>query len=72
MALKFDRYTYLIAWSDEDAQYVGFCAEFPALAWLDETPEEALEGIREVVNGLVIDLLSNGERVPKPFSCLIQ
>ena len=38
MALKNDRYTYRITWSEEDMEYVGLCAEFPSLSWLAATP----------------------------------
>jgi predicted RNase H-like HicB family nuclease len=44
-----DHYTYGVAWSDEDKEYVGLCAEFPSLSWLAGTREEALQGIRSVV-----------------------
>ena len=29
------RYTYRVTWSAEDNKYVGLCAEFPSLSWLD-------------------------------------
>ena len=49
MALKNDRYTYRVTWSEEDSEYIGLCAEFPSLSWLASTPEAALRGIRQVV-----------------------
>ena len=45
-----DRYTYRVYWSDEDEEYVGLCAEFGLLSHLDDTPERALTGIRELVS----------------------
>jgi predicted HicB family RNase H-like nuclease len=63
-----DRYTYRIFWSEEDGEYVGLCAEFPSLSWLDPSPEEALKGIRQVVAGVVADLQMNNEPVPEPFA----
>jgi len=66
--LKNDRYTYRVTWSPEDEEYVGLCAEFPSLSWLAATPEEALIGIREVVDQVVADLESNGEPVPEPLA----
>jgi predicted RNase H-like HicB family nuclease len=45
--LKNDRYTYRVTWSEEDEEYVGLCAEFPSLSWLEPSPEEALKGIRQ-------------------------
>ena len=49
MALKDDRYTYRVTWSEDDQEYVGLCAEFPSLSWLAPTPEAALKGIRKVL-----------------------
>jgi hypothetical protein len=31
MALKNDRYTYRVTWSEDDQEYVGLCAEFLSL-----------------------------------------
>ena len=66
--LKNDRYTYRVTWSPEDEEYVGLCAEFPSLSWLAETPEDALQGIREVVAQVVADLEASGEPVPEPLA----
>jgi hypothetical protein len=49
MTLRNDRYTYRVAWSEEDNEHVGLCAEFPGLSWLARTPEAALRGIRKFV-----------------------
>ena len=68
MALKNDRYTYRVTWSQDDRQYVGLCAEFPSLSWLAATPESALKGIRKVVADVVADMKRSGEESPKPFS----
>ena len=61
MALKDDRYTYRVTWSDEDKEYVGLCAEFPSLSWLARTPEAALKGIRKVVADFVKDMQESGD-----------
>lgn len=63
-----DRYTYRVTWSDEDNEYVGLCAEFPGLSWLDSGPEAALTGIRNLVKKMVADLKRNEEPVPEPIS----
>ena len=68
MAKAVDRYTYRVTWSEEDNEYVGLCAEFPSLSWLDGTPEDALKGIRSLVGKVVADLKRNGEPVPEPIS----
>jgi hypothetical protein len=47
MALKNDRYTYRVTWSEEDHEYVGLCAEFPSLSRLAKNPDGALECVNE-------------------------
>lgn len=66
--LQHDHYTYRVTWSEEDQEHVGLCAEFSSLSWLDQTPEAALKGIRQVVADTVTDLVSNGENVPEPLA----
>ncbi len=68
MALKDDRYTYRVTWSDEDKEYVGLCAEFPSLSWLARTPEAALKGIRKVVADVVKDMQESGDPIPDPIA----
>lgn len=63
-----DQYTYRVSWSDEDGEYVGACAEFPSLSWLDSSPERALLGIRKVVSRCVQDMKRSGEPLPEPLS----
>ncbi|HLP44430.1 MAG TPA: toxin-antitoxin system HicB family antitoxin [Candidatus Kapabacteria bacterium] len=69
MALKNDRYTYRVTWSEDDNEYVGLCAEFPSLSWLAETPETALKGMRKLVADIVKDMIHNGETIPEPIAC---
>lgn len=66
--LQNDRYTYRVTWSEEDKEYVGLCAEFPSLSWLEPSPEETLKGIRQTVAQVVADLVANGESVPEPLA----
>ena len=66
--LKNDHYTYRVTWSEEDGEYLGLCAEFPSLSWLASEPEAALQGIRQVVADVVVDLQANGEPIPEPLS----
>jgi predicted HicB family RNase H-like nuclease len=68
MALKDDRYTYRVTWSEDDQEYVGLCAEFPSLSWLSRTPEAALKGIRKVVADVVKDMREHGEGPPEPLA----
>jgi predicted HicB family RNase H-like nuclease len=63
-----DKYTYRVTWSEEDAEYVGLCAEFPSLSWLAHTPEGSLKGIRKVVGEVIADMVANRETVPEPIA----
>ncbi len=65
---KNDRYTYRVSWSELDQEYVGLCAEFPSLSWLDSTPEKTLKGIRKVVAEVVYDMQKNSEEIPDPIA----
>jgi predicted HicB family RNase H-like nuclease len=68
MAVKADKYTYRVTWSEEDAEHVGLCAEFPSLSWLAATPEAALKGIRKLVSEIVADMASASEQIPEPLA----
>lgn len=68
MAKNIDRYTYRVTWSEEDQEHVGLCIEFPGLSWLAESPEAALEGIRQVVRECIDDMEESGEEIPEPLS----
>lgn len=63
-----DKYTYRITWSEDDAEYVGLCVEFPSLSWLAQTPEAALKGVSNLVHEVVADLSENGETAPEPLA----
>lgn len=68
MAKELDRYTYRVTWSEEDQEYVGLCAEFQSLSWLEKTPEKALKGIRQLVHQCVEDLRADNQDIPEPIS----
>ena len=59
-------YTYRVAWSDEDGEYVGLCAEFPSLSWLSPTRAEAHSGIRQLVSDSLADMQATNEAPPHP------
>jgi predicted HicB family RNase H-like nuclease len=69
MALKNDRYTYRVTWSEDDNEYVGLCVEFPSLSWLARTAGGALKGIRKFVEDVVKDMHNEGEAIPEPIAC---
>jgi predicted HicB family RNase H-like nuclease len=62
-----DHFTYRVAWSEEDGEYVGTCAEFPSLSHLDADQDAALRGVRALVADVVADMRGRGEPVPEPF-----
>jgi predicted HicB family RNase H-like nuclease len=66
--INFLHYTYRVIWSVEDEEFVGLCAEFPSLSYLDDTHIAALEGITNLVKEIVVDMEANGEIVPEPIS----
>ena len=68
MAKEVDRFTYRVTWSDEDQEYIGLCAEFPSLSWLEASPEKSLQGIRKLVREVVADLKRSKDPVPEPIS----
>lgn len=63
MVLETDKYTYCVSWSDENEEFIGLCAEFPALSWLASSAKEALKGIRSVVKDCVVDMKANKEKM---------
>jgi predicted HicB family RNase H-like nuclease len=69
MTKEIDRYTYRLTWSEEDQEYVGLCAEFPSLSWLDSSQHKALTGIRKLVQECIAEMQGQNEIVPEPFSC---
>lgn len=48
--------TYRVMWSAEDQEFVGTCAEFPSLSWLEPQRSEALTGIYNLVAEVIKDL----------------
>lgn len=66
MAEISDRYTYRVFWSEEDQEYVGACEEFELLSHLDDTPEKAFAGIRDLVASSVQWLREENKPVPDP------
>jgi len=61
------QYIYQVIWSEEDGEYVGLCAEFPSLSYLDKLENAALNGIRQLVSDTIEDLKSQNELIPKPL-----
>lgn len=62
-----DHFTYRVAWSEEDGEFVGSCAEFPSLSHLDADRDAALHGVCALVADVVEDMRGRGEPIPEPF-----
>jgi predicted RNase H-like HicB family nuclease len=62
-----ENYNYHVIWSPEDGDHIGLCAEFPMLAWLDKTPDTALQGVRGAVEKAVATMRENGQEIPTPI-----
>lgn len=63
-----DKYAYRVVWSEKDKEYVGLCAEFPSLSWLDKSQDKAFKGIRKLVAETIEDMKSHHEPIPEPLS----
>lgn len=61
-------YAYRVTWSPEDEEFVATCVEFPSLSWLAGSQSDALSGLEQVIDEVVLDLVQNGEPVPEPLS----
>ncbi|TYL44970.1 type II toxin-antitoxin system HicB family antitoxin [Nocardioides sp. BGMRC 2183] len=61
-------YSYRVAWSAEDGDFVATVAEFPSLSWLDSSQVGALRGLEALLADVVVDLQEQGEVVPEPIS----
>jgi Uncharacterized protein encoded in hypervariable junctions of pilus gene clusters len=62
------QYAYRVIWSEEDKEFVGLCAEFPSLSWLDEDQEAAFRGIVSLVEETITDIRKENETLPEPLS----
>lgn len=63
-----EKYTYRVMWSEDDKEHVGLCLEFPSLSWLAPSQGEALNGISQLVAGVLTDMAKSGEAAPEPLS----
>ena len=66
--MRFKQYAYRVIWSEEDQKFVGLCAEFPSLSWIDEDQEKALQGIVALIRNTITDMQAGGKAVPEPLA----
>lgn len=62
-----DHYTYRLAWSVKDMEFVATVVEFPSLSWVADSREGALAGLTSVVEEVLQDMLAEGEEIPTPW-----
>jgi hypothetical protein len=41
-------YSFSVKWSAQDGEFVGLCAEFPSLSWLDQTLIKHAQALRDL------------------------
>lgn len=62
-----DHYTYRLAWSVKDKEFIATVVEFPSLSWIAGTREEALDGLTALVIDVLEDMAAEGEEIPAPW-----
>lgn len=65
--MDISKYTYQVSWSENDQEYVATVAEFPSLSWLDKDRQQAEAGLFNLVDEVVSDMESSGEKIPLPL-----
>src|SRR3989339_1535631 len=63
-----DKYSYRVTWSEDDAEFVGLCAEFPSLSWLSKSQNAAFKGIRKLVAEALKDMEQQKEPIPEAIA----
>ena len=58
------RYSFSVNWSVEDGEFIGLCAEFPSLSWLDPDRDNARLGIERLVFEVLQDMSLTEEVIP--------
>jgi predicted RNase H-like HicB family nuclease len=61
-----NKYSFNIAWSEEDQEYVATCPAFPGLSALGETEEEALAEAKAALNLFIKTCQEKGITLPEP------
>jgi predicted HicB family RNase H-like nuclease len=60
------RYSVVVAWSEEDGEYVATSPEWPELSWLAPSEPAAISGLRSVIGDAMQVLTDDGSRIPAP------
>jgi antitoxin HicB len=59
-------YSFSVAWSQEDGEYVATSSEFPGLSGLGASAEDAVRELTEAMSAAVEAFKEDGEAVPLP------
>ena len=60
------RYSVVVAWSDEDREYIATSPEWPELSWLAASEPASIRGLRRVIRESIEALEREGSRIPAP------
>ena len=60
-------FTYRVAWSAKDEEFIATVVEFPSLSWIASTRDVALAGLTSLVEDVLRDMLAEGEEIPAPW-----
>ena len=60
------RYSVVVAWSEDDGEYVATSPEWPELSWLASSEPEAIRGLRAVIREAIEILAEQGTPIPSP------
>ncbi|MGC4934403.1 hypothetical protein ACLQ3C_12050 [Gordonia sp. DT30] len=47
---------FLVSYSNEDEEWVATSPSFPSLSWLADTPNDAVEGLAQLIGDVLTDL----------------
>jgi predicted RNase H-like HicB family nuclease len=61
-----NKYSFNIAWSEEDDEYIATCSSFPGLSAFGETEEEALREAKIALDLFIESYRERGIALPKP------
>jgi predicted RNase H-like HicB family nuclease len=59
-------YSYNVAWSEADEEYVATSSEFAGLSALADTPEEAVRELHAAIDVAIDAYRTDGEPIPQP------
>lgn len=60
-------FTYRVAWSVKDQEFIATVVEFPSLSWIADVRDAAIDGLTSLVEGVLQDMISEGEEIPAPW-----